>query len=104
MIRDFLIQIQASEPTKGQIHPYFFEQATLAHNPVQITQQEQSQQYFLIDRRMTSRAIGVLQPLAHETQIHMTINLAQQVALGERLPTPTFARNSEDLALGSASI
>src|SRR5215469_11557144 len=83
MIRDFLIQIQASEPTKGQIHPYFFQQATLARNPVQITHQEQSQQYFGIDRGTASRAIGILQPLAHETQIHMTINLAQQVVLGD---------------------
>src|SRR5713226_9094322 len=42
VVWNLLLEVQPSEPTIGQVHPDFFQQAPLAANPVEISHQQQT--------------------------------------------------------------
>ena len=56
-------------------------QAPLASDPLEIANQQEAQQHFRINRGAPRRAIEILQPVAHEAEIHIAIDQSQQVIL-----------------------
>ncbi|NYF53536.1 hypothetical protein HDF12_003935 [Edaphobacter lichenicola] len=60
VMRDFLVETETCEPAPGKMHAQFLNELAFAANPVQITNQQNSQQQLRVDRRTTSFAIAVL--------------------------------------------
>ena len=82
VIRNLLLEVQPREPTIGQMHPDFFQQTTLTDNPVEVAQQQQSQQHLGINRGPTGRTVEALHSLTHKAQIDLLINDSEKVVLG----------------------
>jgi hypothetical protein len=61
------------------VHTQLFHQFALAGDAVQVPHQQNPQQQFRINRRTSRVAIEVLQLRAHEIEIDVAINQAQQV-------------------------
>jgi len=80
-MRNFLIETETCEPAPGQMHAQLLNQLALAADSVQIANQQNAEQKLRIDRRTTSIAIAVLQPLTHEAEVDMPIDQSQQVVL-----------------------
>jgi hypothetical protein len=81
-IRNLVAQSQTQEPAVGHVHLHLPHQLTLRTHTVQIAQKQQLEQHHRIKRRAAVVfAVEVLHPLPDETEIHRTIDLAQQVLL-----------------------
>jgi hypothetical protein len=80
-MRNFLIETEASEHAPRKMHAQFLNELALTTDAVQIADQQNAQQEFRIDRRTPSFAIAVFESLAHEPEVDVLVNRAQQVIL-----------------------
>jgi len=64
------------------MHVKFFDQLALAGNPIQISDQQNAQQEFRIDRRAVDFTIGVPQLLTHRCKADVPIDEPQKMAFG----------------------
>src|ERR1039458_5436785 len=81
VMRNFLVESETCEPAPRKVHAQFLGELALAADTVQITNQQNPQQQFWVDRRTTSFAIAVLQLLVQEAEVDMLINQPQQMIL-----------------------
>src|SRR3974377_2619673 len=82
MMRDLLVEAQSREPAPRQMHAQLLPQLACAGYPIQITNQQNPQQQFGINRRSSIFTVAVLEAFPHKPQVDVLIDESQQVSLG----------------------
>ena len=75
-MRNLLVKAQPSEPAPSQVHAQLFQQLPLAGDAVHVTQPQDPQQYFRVNRRSARLAVGIAQLLAHKLLADLAIHEA----------------------------
>ena len=88
VVRNLLIEAQPGKPAISQVHPNLLDQAALTGNAVQVSDQQNAQEHFGIDRRPTRVAVARLQGLAYKREIDVPIDKSQQVIFGNVIFEP----------------
>jgi hypothetical protein len=80
MMRNLLIEAQSREPPPRQMHAQFFHQLALAHDAVEIANQQNAQQQLRINRGSAPLTVTVFQLLPHKLKTDVLVDLSQQVS------------------------
>ena len=78
-MRNLFIETQPREPAPRQMHAQFLDQFALAGDTVQVTNQQNAQQKFGINRRSARVAVALLQSLPHKVKADVFIDQPQQM-------------------------
>jgi hypothetical protein len=81
VVRDFLIEPQASKPAPHQMHAQFLHQLALSGDAIQIADQQDAHQKLGINRRTTCLAVAVLQLFTHKGKADVLFDQSQQMIL-----------------------
>src|SRR5258708_6794626 len=81
VMRNFLVESEASKPAPRKMHAQLLDELTLAGYSVQIANQQNTQQELRIDGWTASIAIAILQPVTHKAEVDIPIDQSQQVIL-----------------------
>ena len=73
-MRHLRIEAQAREPPPGQMHAQLFHQLPLSGDAIQVTDQQNAQQEFGVDRGPPGFTVAVFQLLSHKLKTDVLVD------------------------------
>ncbi len=80
-----MIEAEASERAISKMHPNVLDQTSLTRDAVQVSDQENAEQHFGVDRWLTRVAAVCLQCFANKREVDVAINKPQQMIFGNMI-------------------